>query len=173
MDEGKIPNMFECIICDPGERKREAIALGLFYTATSRATTLGDEDGLNSAIYFEGKDFVESRFRNIGQCLKKDASYKLVKKRSKWVSFLEKHKHGSTMSSEDQESVLDWASNTRITFDALYSRVSIYTESTLSHRSHQVTASLSPTTKNARKRSHAYADFVQTRPNRFRKFQHL
>ena len=67
VDEGKIPNMFACIICDPDMRHVEGSALGLFYTALSRATTLGNEDGSESAIYFTGTAYDEARIRNIGR----------------------------------------------------------------------------------------------------------
>ena len=66
VDEGRPPNQYEVIICDPDDRKWEGKFMGLFYTALSRATTLGDANGLNSAIYFTGKDFKEDRIRTIG-----------------------------------------------------------------------------------------------------------
>ena len=46
-------------------KKIEGTSLGLFYTATTRATTLGDDDGLNSAIYFSGTRFREERIRGL------------------------------------------------------------------------------------------------------------
>ena len=64
VDEGKIPNMYQCIVCDPDE-KFEGTSLGLFYTATPRATRLGDDDGLNSAIYFSGSQVREERIRGL------------------------------------------------------------------------------------------------------------
>ena len=67
VDKGKIPNIYGCIICDPDKSEVEGRALGLFYTALSQATTLGDDDGLNSAIYFTGEDFNEKRIRNLGK----------------------------------------------------------------------------------------------------------
>ena len=67
VDKGKIPNIYGCIICDPDKSEVEGRALGLFYTALSRATTLGDDDGLNSANYFTGEDFNEKRIRNLGK----------------------------------------------------------------------------------------------------------
>ena len=44
VDEGKIPNMYQCIVCDPDEKKFEGTSLGLFYTALSRGTTLEDDE---------------------------------------------------------------------------------------------------------------------------------
>ena len=59
VDAGKIPNMYKCIVCDPDEKSFESSALGLLYTAVSRGTTLGDSDGMNSAVYFTGSSFKE------------------------------------------------------------------------------------------------------------------
>ena len=59
--------MFDVIVCDPDESKYEGKFLGLFYTAVSRATTLGDDDGLNSALYFTGDHVKEDRIRSIGK----------------------------------------------------------------------------------------------------------
>ena len=64
VDEGKIPNMYQCIVCDP-DKKFKGTFLGLFYTATSRATSLGNDDGLNSAIYFSGSQVREERIRGL------------------------------------------------------------------------------------------------------------
>jgi len=65
VDEGKIPNMHNVIVCDPDEKHFEGTAIGLLYTAVSRATTLSDDDGLNSAIYFDGNCFKANRIRNL------------------------------------------------------------------------------------------------------------
>ena len=59
--------MFVRIICDPDEKHYEGVAIGLLYTAVSRATTLGDDDGLNSAIYFTGTAFKRSRIANLNK----------------------------------------------------------------------------------------------------------
>ena len=47
-------HMYEHIICDPHDKSVETTQTGMFYTAVSRGTTLGDNNGLNSAIYFTG-----------------------------------------------------------------------------------------------------------------------
>ena len=90
VDEGKIPNMYQCIICDPDEKKYEGTSLGLFYTALSRATTLGDEDGLNSAIYFTGGDFKEQRFNRLTKLKGSLQDFKNVIKRQQWVDYMKK-----------------------------------------------------------------------------------
>ena len=63
--QGQIPNMYESIVVDPGNKNREGNCPGLLYTAVSRATTLGNEDGLDSALYFTEDYSTDERFRNI------------------------------------------------------------------------------------------------------------
>ena len=126
VDKGKFPNMFEVIICDPGKREDERSALGLFYTALSRATTLGDENGDGSAIYFCGEDFTEERFRNIAKKKQTDEDYKRSELRRKWVNHLEANslsrrdipnKHG-------QRCLLNWMQSTRFSQSELEMRAS-------------------------------------------------
>ena len=56
VDPGKPPNVFKRIICDPDTKSAEARGTGVLYTAVSQATSLGDINGMNSAIYFIGED---------------------------------------------------------------------------------------------------------------------
>ena len=91
VDPGKIPNMYECLVIDPDKNQCEGRALGLLYTGVSRGTTLGDDDGLNSAVYFSGQSFNESRLRGLG--LKKNScdDYLNIQRRRIWVEFLQQH----------------------------------------------------------------------------------
>ena len=140
VDNGKIPNMFECIICDPDEKRWENIALGLFYTALSRATTLGDEDGNESAIYFTGEHYKEDRIRDIG--IKKHTSeeYKRVKDRQRWVDYLKENTIKTTLTNRKQQKILNWAESYSMTFDDLYNRVQTYIE----HKSKQTNKNQKP-----------------------------
>ena len=95
VDPGKIPNMYQCILCDPDEKKFEGTSLGLFYTAVSRATTLGDADGLNSAIYFTGNQFKEQRIRRLTKLKGSDIDFVVAQKRANWVSFLRRREKAS------------------------------------------------------------------------------
>jgi hypothetical protein len=119
VDKGKIPNMYHCIICDPDQKHFEASALGLLYTALSRATTLGDDDGLNSAIYFTGTDFKEERIRN--PCNKQGTtkSFEKAKHRATWVKYLTQQTDKTSFWVQEniknkQQYYLDWATDTRI-----------------------------------------------------------
>lgn len=90
----QIPNMYQCIVCHPGTRKREGNCPGLLYTAVSRATTLGNDDALNSAIYFVKNTITDDRIRRLThqQNGKSNFKYKTVASRDKWMSLLEKGK---------------------------------------------------------------------------------
>jgi hypothetical protein len=62
VDEDKIKNPHECIVCDLDNEQRERACQGLLYTATSRATTLGDiKTEKGSATHFCGLNFHLSR----------------------------------------------------------------------------------------------------------------
>ena len=120
VDEGKIPNMFEVIVCDPDENQFEGKALGLFYTTLSRATTLGDDDGLNSAIYFTGKEFREDRVRLLGKKKNGTDNYLNVKRRDIWVAHLETNTRKNTMTEEQLRTLANWAESTKYSYDTLH-----------------------------------------------------
>jgi hypothetical protein len=68
------------------KKKFEGNALGLLHTAVSRATTLGDPDGLNSAIYFDGTDFKANRIINLTRKeTGKNDEYEPAKKRNSYL----------------------------------------------------------------------------------------
>ena len=136
VDEGKIPNMYQCIVCDPDEKKFEGTSLGLFYTASSRATTLGDEDGLNSAIYFSGSQFREERIRGLTKLKNSDQDFIMAKKRKKWVEFLKRRermsKHHVKNALKKKDQTLSMLQSTGFDFDFLYTRTRKYSQSNYS-----------------------------------------
>ena len=82
-------HMYEHVICDPDDKSVEATHTGLLYTAVSRGTTLGDSNGLNSAVYFIGPHLTKERIQELTKCKnKKDETYLKVKKRKIWVRHL-------------------------------------------------------------------------------------
>lgn len=127
--DGKIPNMFCRIICDPGKRSDEKTNLGMFYTALSRATTLGDDIGRNSAIYFTGDDYNEQRVRAIGKLQKSNEDYKRVHERRNWVNHLKKNTKISVLSEARQEDTIKWATETIVSDTQIKSIISAYTSS--------------------------------------------
>jgi hypothetical protein len=126
VDEGKIPNMYECIVCDPDIKASERRATGLFYTAVSRATTLGDDDGLNSAIYFIGNNITKERIQEVTRQQRKNQELINVTRRRRWVSYLKKHKikHQDTDKPEIQQ-IFQWSTQ-RIYFYILRNRIQQY-----------------------------------------------
>ena len=126
VDPGKIPNVYESIICDPDVKLAEGKATGLLYTALSRATTLGDDDGLNSAIYFEGSDIDRDRFQNLTLTTTTQQELKNVTKRSEWVQHLKQHtKTFDGVKPDDFDDVLNWTKTT-YTYDELFARIQKY-----------------------------------------------
>jgi hypothetical protein len=132
VDKGKIPNMYQCIICNPDDKHFEASALGLLYTALSQATTLGDDDGLNSAIYFTGIHFKEERIRN--PCNKAGTTKPFEKAihRTTWVQYLTQQTIRTSawvaQNIKNEEFYLDWVTNTRISTKELHAIVDDYVQ---------------------------------------------
>jgi hypothetical protein len=96
VDEGKIPNMFGVIVCDPDIRAVEGRATSFFYTMLSRATTLGDENGLNSAIYFTGPHLTKERIQNLTLKTNSNQTLQNVKRRTEWVHHLKRNTRDTT-----------------------------------------------------------------------------
>ena len=118
--------MYQCIICDPDARNAEAISPGLFYTAVSRATTLGDADGLNSAIYFTGEHLTKARIQQLTKKKHHDEEYIKVTRRKKWVQ----HLHANTytpkqLPAKAKKNLLKW-SKRKFTYEQLYKRTNKY-----------------------------------------------
>jgi ATP-dependent exoDNAse (exonuclease V) alpha subunit len=74
------------IVCDAGTTQHEGLFPGLFYTALSRATTIGSrENRANSAIFFERleRERIDHLTTNAH-----NKTYALVQKRNKWIAYL-------------------------------------------------------------------------------------
>jgi hypothetical protein len=125
VDPGKIPNMFQSIICDVHDRTAEKSALGLFYTAISRATTLGDFEGRGSAIYFRGSHYNEHRFCNLAKT-KNNRDYNSAAKRRQWVHYLKSNKWNPNRPDTEIQEILDWSGSFRMSIDDLYNKIQSY-----------------------------------------------
>jgi hypothetical protein len=131
VDPGKIPNCYDLIVCDPDQREFEGKALGLLYTATSRATTLGDiETGLNSAIYFDGVDFNRNRIKNLSKRQDNGQDFELVKKRKRWVAHLLLRNQITLAKTagvrQSSKTTLNWAESNHLPLDHLHQRILVY-----------------------------------------------
>lgn len=126
VDEGKIANMYECIICDPDIKASEVRATGLFYTALSRATTLGDDDGLNSAIYFTGNNITRDRIQNVTMKANKNEEYINVTRRRQWMNHLKKNAvKFKTNTTQKMKQVFKWTQN-NISYSNLHRQIRNY-----------------------------------------------
>jgi hypothetical protein len=128
-DPGKPQNMYKCIVCDPDEKKWEGTALGLLYTAVSRATTLGDENGLNSGIYFTGSDFKAHRIYNLYKKQNSIDEFELAQKRAAWVEHIKKNTVKIKRPQRQIKAVAQWCSTHKSNFDELDHRIEQYIDS--------------------------------------------
>ena len=127
--EGNVRTPYECIVCDPDKKQFEGKNLGLFYTALSRARSLGDPDGLNSAIYFTGTDFNEERFRDLIRRKDSEDMFQVAMKRKRWVQRLEANTVDDEFSEGEMNIVLQWADKYRSNEKELLGVIDKYTQS--------------------------------------------
>lgn len=126
VDEGKIPNPYDCIVCDPDKSEVEGRAVGLFYTAISRATTFGAANGLGSAIYFTGKNYNETRIRMIGKKKHTNEEMVNVQRRRIWVERIQLFTKKNILSAQQTETISNWMTTTKYDFNWLHKRVNLY-----------------------------------------------
>jgi hypothetical protein len=127
VDDGKLPNMFSRIVCDPDVKGSEGRATGLFYTAISRATTLGDPNGLNSAIYFTGPNLTRDRIVHLTMKSNTFKQLENVKRRQYWVDILASNTiQPSSPADPFTLEIIGWLERTTITYDELYTRSQQY-----------------------------------------------
>lgn len=145
--------MFDVVVCDPDDVEFEATNLGLLYTAVSRATTLGDDDGKNSAIYFttrrdgdSNREFDGGRIRNIGKTKQGGQDYIRLFHRKEWVKHLSNNTRPSHLSEADRDNILSWGTTNRVSYDQLCERIVSYNL----HKTRKRYSS--PPTKKAKKR---------------------
>ena len=130
--------MYEYIICDPDEKKFEGSALGLLYTAVSRATTLGNDDGIGSAIYFTGSEFKERRIRRLTKLKDSNEDFKVAQKRKKWVQYLTKREKECKTK---QKRILQRAKKSTISSKT---QSTIMTSSTVEYRNTKLSHTITP-----------------------------
>jgi hypothetical protein len=127
---GRPSNLFDVLVVDPDEKACEGSALGLLYTAISRGTTLGDTDGLNSAIYFTGSSMKPERIRNLTHSSATNAEFELARKRRHWVQYLESKyavsQARTEMTMKKKDIVLKWSTETKYSVKFLYNHIFMY-----------------------------------------------
>jgi hypothetical protein len=127
VDSGKPPNAFRVLVCDPDTKAAEGRATGFLYTMLSRATTFGDQTGLNSAIYFIGPNLTKERIMKLTLKTNSNQLIKNIERRNRWVAHLEHH---VVHRQANYSKIHKWLKN-RYTYDELYDRTNSYIKSKL------------------------------------------
>ena len=126
VEEGKQPNMWEALVCDVDEKFWEGKSLGLMRAATSRGTTLGADDGLGSAVCFDGPAFTKSRIKDLTFAENTNKEFELSMKRRRWVAFLHQQAQNSQPRTDSivqqAETLVQWSQETRISRKELHQR---------------------------------------------------
>jgi hypothetical protein len=114
------------IIIDPGSLWFEGHSPGLFYSACSRGTTLGEEnDKLSSSIYFQGKSMSPERVRDMIHGKNGRVFYR-VHKRDIWTAYLDRNNRTVVIPEKEQENLLKWTKDTRLNSDYLDATVKAF-----------------------------------------------
>ena len=128
VDDGETPNLFDAVVCDPDGSQYEGQFPGLLYTAVSSATTLGDNNSLNSALYFTGNLVTEDRLNGNGKNGRPHNTYRNLLLRSEWVQHLRDNLHSSPLTRTLKENLFKWAEGNSTSFNDLIQRVNEYQE---------------------------------------------
>ena len=120
--KNKPDNEVEAIICDPGTRQFEGLNPGIFYTMLSRATTIGDENGVGSAIYFDLSNMSPNRCMNL-TLTKKGETFSKVLLRNKWVQYLDSKPRPPKLTEKQTEELISWVKRTKFNIQELDRRI--------------------------------------------------
>ena len=122
--------MYDVLVCDVDEKQYEGMALGLLYTAVSRGTTLGDDNGKNSAVYFKGPSMKPERIRNLTCKAGTTIEFEKAKQRRFWVNYLKANTRKSKQRVREifsnHNTLFAWAEATSFSYDDLYTRIAQY-----------------------------------------------
>ena len=126
VDTGKTPNVFQTIIFDLDSKAAETRATGLLYTAVSRATALGDDNGLNSAIYFNGNNLTHEQVVRINYKTNSNVQLANVQCSTQWLCHLNANIIEMKESNlHELQKIIQWTCNT-IPYDILYTHSQNY-----------------------------------------------
>jgi len=114
-------NQIQRIICDVGTARFESQNIGLFYTALSRATTIGtvQNNRYDSAIFFTQS----TDKTRLDRLTKKtdNTEYEMIKKRKAWIQHVEKHldTDNKTITDKQIDEIFKWATTQKYTLEEL------------------------------------------------------
>jgi AAA domain len=117
---GRPENPIKRIIVEPGTRTFEGNNVGLFYTAMSRATTIGNpDDKMSSAIYFDGPNFSKQRVTSLTR-QQNGAMYHKAYLRQRWVKFMkENNENRKRYTKDEMEQLFEWITEKRFNNETL------------------------------------------------------
>jgi hypothetical protein len=117
---GRPENPIKRIIVEPGTRTFEGNNVGLFYTAMSRATTIGNpDDKMSSAIYFDGPNFSKQRITNLTR-QQNGAMYHKAYLRQRWVKFIrDNNVNRKQYTKSEMDKLFDWITQNRFSHKML------------------------------------------------------
>jgi hypothetical protein len=101
-------------IIDPGTLAFEGHSPGLFYSSSSRETTLGTKDDpLSSSIFFQGKSMSKEWVIDMVHGQNGRVFYR-VYKRNIWMAYLDRNNQTVELSTEKAAEILHWVENTEL-----------------------------------------------------------
>ena len=126
VDQGRIPNMYSCVICDPGPNSFEGTNPGLLYTCVSRGTSLGNDDGIGSAVYFVGQDMLKPK--RIRALDKKETgkTYDIVKYRKRWCTLMRQNNKERMISPRNKRMLFKRFTSSSMSGKELISKLELY-----------------------------------------------
>ena len=124
--DGKQQHLYHSVVIDPDIKSFEQTHSGLFYTAISRGTTLGDDSGLRSAVYFTGHHLTQERIQKLTKCLTGDKECKKVTKRRAWVSVLDNNTIDTSKPNPKFRSIQRYF-NQSISYDKIHNQKILHT----------------------------------------------
>ena len=120
--------MYHSVVIDPDEKEVEQVHTGLLYTGVSRGTSLGDADGLHSAVYFQGPNLTKDRIRQLTLTKNGKHEYVKVTKRRDWVRHLDRNTQSNLSTKTPQVAKTFQFFNQPMPYDTLYERKLAYTK---------------------------------------------
>ena len=131
MEAGPNKNI-EMLVVDVGSCKFEATNPGTLYTAVSRASTLGNTNGHNSAIYFCG-ELDHSRLTNVRYRRRQTnqhhpkQEYKSITLRNSWIKHLENNiPKNNLFNREEKNNIKQWTEQTTVSKEQLHNIISFH-----------------------------------------------
>lgn len=104
------------MILEPGGRSFEMLCPGAAYTAFARATSMGNGNPYDSAIWVMGPNIINERFINMTTYLDKPSEkVKKIIQKEKWIERLESNLIDFIYTKKEKKKLFKWATKKTIT----------------------------------------------------------